>query len=174
MGEGRYLRANPSHHIRETIGRHDDRVTRAESIRHAGLYTNTNNSRTLNTKALRHLLSKQRIQMAPIISFLAMPFDQFAAFIHKLCQMDRFGGRCIRINESTWEVLDIEQWSEHHQASLQSRFPRITAKVTTNRKSLSGFSVLLHLQKAPHMWTSMLICAVMMTAMITITRSFRI
>ena len=108
------------------------------------------------------------------ICYSIMSSEQVSTFIHKLCQMDRFGGRCIRISESAWEILDIEHWSEYQQASLQSTFPRIAAKVTSNRKSLSGFSVLLRLQRAPHMWTSMLICAVMMTAVITIARYFRI
>ncbi len=79
----------------------------------------------------------------------------------------------MRTNECTWEVLDVEQWSENQQASLRARFPRIAAKVTANRKSLSGFSILLHLHKAPHIWTSLLVCAVMVTATVTIARSFR-
>jgi hypothetical protein len=79
----------------------------------------------------------------------------------------------MRADECTWEVLDVEQWSENQQTSLRTKFPRIIAKVVANHKSLSGFSVLLHLHKAPRTWTSLLVCAVMVTVIITIGRSFR-
>ena len=79
----------------------------------------------------------------------------------------------MRTNESTWEVLDVGQWSENQQALLRARFPRLAAKVVANRKSLSGFSVLLCLHRAPHMWTALLVCAIMATATVTIAQSFR-
>ena len=104
----------------------------------------------------------------------SMSTDKVTAFIHTLCCMDRYGGRCLRINDCTWEVLDIEQWSETQHAAVRARFPQIAAKVTTNRKSLSGFSVLLRLQKAPRMWTSLLVCAVMITITVTIASRFRV
>jgi hypothetical protein len=102
-----------------------------------------------------------------------MSSDLVSPFIQNICQMERYGGRCVRSNECTWEVLDVGQWSENQQALLRARFPRIAAKVIANRKSLGGFSVLLRLHKAPHMWTSLLMCAVMVTATVTIARSFR-
>lgn len=103
-----------------------------------------------------------------------MSTDKVSAFIHTLCDMNRHGGRCVRSNDCTWEVLDVEQWTESQQMAVRARFPQIAAKVTANRKSLSGFSVLLRLQKAPHMWTSILVCAVMMTVTATIASRFRV
>jgi hypothetical protein len=100
--------------------------------------------------------------------------DSISTYMHALCKMDKFGGRCTRTNDCTWEVLDVTQWSESQQNALRSKFPRIAARVVTNRKSLSGFSLTLTLQKAPRMWTSLLACAVMVTATLTIARSFRI
>lgn len=87
--------------------------------------------------------------------------------------MDRFGGRCIRINGAAWEVLDVERWPEEHQAALKAKFPRITASTVANRKSLSGFSVQLLMQRAPHAWISLMACAVMMTMVLALLRSFR-
>jgi hypothetical protein len=103
-----------------------------------------------------------------------MASDPVSSFVQTLCQMERLGGRCLRTNECTWEVMDVGQWSESQQASLRAKFPRIAAVVTANRKSLSGFSILLRLQRAPHMWTSLLVCAIMATATITIARAFRV
>jgi hypothetical protein len=103
-----------------------------------------------------------------------MAADKVSAYIQGLCNMERHGGRCIRMNSFSWEILDVEQWSENQQAILLSKFPRISVKVQANRKSLSGFSVLLCQEKAPHMWTSLLVCAVMMTVACTLTKSFKI
>ena len=100
--------------------------------------------------------------------------DPVSIFIHDLCHTDRFGGRCIRTNDFTWEVLDIEKWTEYHQESLKGKFPRITSNITTNRKSLSGFSIVLSMQRVSHVWLSLLTCAVIMTIALTVAGSLKI
>jgi hypothetical protein len=86
-------------------------------------------------------------------------------FIHELCQMDRYGGRCTRPDEGVWEIYDIAQWTEEHATAIRATFPSLSVRVATCRKSLSGFSVILRLQRSSHVWTSLLVCAVMIAAM---------
>lgn len=91
--------------------------------------------------------------------------DRVGVFIHELCQMDRYGGRCMRPDEGVWEIYDIAQWTEEHATALRNAFPSLSVRVTSCRKSLSGFSVVLHLQRSSHAWTSLLVCAVMVASM---------
>ena len=85
--------------------------------------------------------------------------DRVLPFIRELCCMDRFGGRCTRLDYETWEINDIAQWTETHTAGLRRRFPSIEARVVSNHKSLSGFSIMLHQQRASHAWVSLLVTA---------------
>jgi len=99
-----------------------------------------------------------------------MAGSQLIPFIHDLCKMDRFGGRCVFREAGVWEVLDINHWSEEQVVALHQRFPSISARVEANRKSLGGFSVLLHQQCVSHAWISVLLCAVMMSVVFSLTR----
>jgi hypothetical protein len=99
-----------------------------------------------------------------------MSSDKVASFIHDLCRMDRFGGRCRRVDQGRWEVDDIERWDENHYTALHHRFPTISACVVANRKSLSGFTVVLRHQTASHLWTSALICTVMLAVMAAVVK----
>jgi hypothetical protein len=51
--------------------------------------------------------------------------DKVTPFIQELCCMDRFGGRCVRLDHTTWEVHDVHQWTEEQCARLRQRFPSI-------------------------------------------------
>ena len=90
--------------------------------------------------------------------------DRVSLFIHELCQMDRFGGRCIRLDIGAWEVLDVAQWTEEQTTALRHRFPSIATQIVANRKSLSGFAIQLRAQRASHAWTSLLVCAILIAA----------
>jgi hypothetical protein len=96
--------------------------------------------------------------------------DQVAPFIHDLCRMDRFGGRCVRKEIGLWEVLDIHSWSEEHVTALRQRFPSISARVEANRKSLGGFCVILQQHRASHAWIAMLVCGVMVSVVFSLAR----
>jgi len=96
--------------------------------------------------------------------------DKVTPFIQTVCQTDRFGGRCVRVDHGSWEVLDVHQWTEDQTASLQSRFPSLSVKITANRRSLSGFSVLLHVQSVSHVWSSLLMCAVIVATNAAVAR----
>lgn len=100
-----------------------------------------------------------------------MPTDTVTDFIRTICLMDRLGGRCTRIDADSWEILDIPQWTEKQHTQLQHRFPRVSAKVVANQKSLSGFSVLLATHKVSTAWTSLLVCAVMVTSIVAMSRA---
>lgn len=52
-----------------------------------------------------------------------MSGDQVIMFMHDLCRMDRFGGRCVRKDVGVWEVLDIQNWSEEQVIALHQKFP---------------------------------------------------
>jgi hypothetical protein len=90
--------------------------------------------------------------------------DKVTPFVQELCQMDRFGGRCVRLDSTSWELHDIQQWTEGQSERLRSRFPSIEMRVITNRKSLSGFTVLLNLQRVSQAWAALLVTAVIVAA----------
>ena len=97
-------------------------------------------------------------------SYMASSNDKVSPFIHELCQMDRFGGRCVRLDNTSWELHDVQQWTEDQSNRLRSRFPSIEARVIANRKSLSGFSILLSLQRVSQAWAALLVTAVIVAA----------
>ena len=91
--------------------------------------------------------------------------EQVIPFLQDLCEMQRFGGRCVRTDYGCWEIFDISQWSEDHAAALRKRFPSIVPRVIGCRKSLSGFIVVLQIQQTSRMWTSLLVTSVMIAIM---------
>ena len=99
-----------------------------------------------------------------------MSGDRVIQFMQDLCRMDRCGGRCMRKDVGVWEVLDINKWSEGQVISLRQRFPSISVHVEANRKSLGGFSLLLHQHRASHVWVSILVCTVMISVVLSLTR----
>ena len=78
--------------------------------------------------------------------------------------MDRFGGRCVRLDGTSWELHDVQQWTEDQSTRLRSQFPSIEARVVANRKSLSGFSILLNIQRVSQAWAALLVTAVIVAA----------
>ena len=103
-----------------------------------------------------------------------MASDQVTPFIHDLCRIERFGGRCVRKEFGTWEIYDISQWSEDQALALQRRFPSISARVETSRRSLSGFCVVLHQHRASHAWIAVLVCGVMVSVVLSVTHFIRV
>ncbi len=87
--------------------------------------------------------------------------DRVAPFLHDLCSMDRLGGRCARLDDSTWELNDVAQWSDAQACRLRARFPALEATIMANRRSLSGFTVVLQRRRAPHAWVSLLAAGVL-------------
>ena len=90
--------------------------------------------------------------------------DKVTPFVQELCQMDRFGGRCVRLDNASWELHDVQQWTEDQSTRLRNRFPSIEARVIANRKSLSGFSITLHQQRVSQAWATLLVTAVIVAA----------
>jgi len=90
--------------------------------------------------------------------------DKVTPFVQELCQMDRFGGRCVRLDATSWELHDVQQWTEDQSLRLRGRFPSIEARVIANRRSLSGFSILLSLQRVSQAWAALLVTAVIVAA----------
>jgi hypothetical protein len=99
--------------------------------------------------------------------------DQVTPFVHDLCRMDRVGGRCVRKDLITWELYDISHWSEEQAIVLHRRFPSISARVETNRKSLSGFCVILQQHRASHAWVAVLVCGVVVSVVFSLTHFVR-
>ena len=91
-------------------------------------------------------------------------------FMHDLCRMDRFGGRCVRQDVGVWEVLDIQHWSEEQVIALHQRFPSVSARVEANRKSLGGFCVVLNRHSSSHAWISVLVCTMMVSVVLSLSR----
>ena len=91
--------------------------------------------------------------------------DQVIPFIQDTCETQRFGGKIVRIDYGVWKISDIVYWTEDHATALRKRFPSIAPRVVSCRESLSGFSVILQLQRSSHVWTSLLVTAVMVAVM---------
>jgi len=100
-----------------------------------------------------------------------MSADRITAYLHELCQMDRYGGRCIRLDNDTWQILDVSRWTEEQTQTLHARYPSLTAKIVTNRASLSGFSILLHLSRASAVWTSITVTVMLIATVAAIART---
>jgi len=90
-------------------------------------------------------------------------------FIHDLCQMDKYGGRCVRGPDSL-QVHDVAQFTEEQASALRARFPAVTVRIVANRASLSGFSILLHRNRGGLVWTSILIAAVLIAVVAAVTK----
>ena len=91
--------------------------------------------------------------------------DQVDNFLQDLCQMDRFGGRCVRVDYGIWEIYDVANWTEDHVAQLHRRFPSIAHSVRACQKSLSGYCIVLERQQSSHTWTSVMVAGVMVAIM---------
>jgi hypothetical protein len=102
-----------------------------------------------------------------------MAGNQVIPFMHELCRMDRFGGRCVQRDAGVWEVLDINQWSEEQVVALHQRFPSISVHVEASRKSLGGFCVVLQQHRASHAWIAVLVCAVISSVVFSLARVVR-
>ena len=103
-----------------------------------------------------------------------MASDQVIPFCHELCRMDRVGGRITRREFGVWEITDIGQWSEEQVIALHKRFPSISARVESSRKSLSGFCVILQQHRASHVWVAVLVCGVLASVVLSITHFIKI
>lgn len=100
-----------------------------------------------------------------------MSTDKIASYLQELCRMDRFGGRCIRLNNDTWEILDVSQWTEGQTQSLRARYPSLSAKIIANRSSLSGFSILIRFNRASVVWTSITVSVILIATITAIART---
>ena len=91
--------------------------------------------------------------------------DQVSNFVQDICQMERFGGRCVRVDFGMWEIYDVANWTEDHAKQLHRRFPSIAHHVVACRKSLSGYCIVLERQQSSHAWTSVMVAGVMTAIM---------
>ena len=98
-----------------------------------------------------------------------MESSKLMHFIHDLCQMDKYGGRCVRGPDSL-QVHDVAQFTEEQASALRARFPAVTVRIVANRASLSGFSILLHRNRGGLVWTSILIAAVLIAVVAAVTK----
>ena len=83
--------------------------------------------------------------------------------------MDRYGGRCVRRDVDSWEIYDVAQWTEEQAQILHRRFPSLAVRIHACRSSLSGFILVLTLQRCSYTWTSLLVCFVMIAIMSAVT-----
>lgn len=86
-----------------------------------------------------------------------MPNGSLRGLCHSL-------GRRKRLDAASWELHDIQQWMEAQYSHLLKRFPSIETRIVTNRNSLSGFSVMLNMQRVSQAWASILAAAIIIAA----------
>ena len=103
-----------------------------------------------------------------------MSTDRISAFVHDLCCMDRYGGRCIRLDNDAWQVLDVSRWTEEQAQALRAKYPSLSARVMVNRASLSGFSIMLQLNRASVTWTSVTVTAILIATVAAVARHVQI
>lgn len=82
--------------------------------------------------------------------------SKLPAFLRRLVDSDRYGGRTICTDEHTVVLYDCGQWSDTHSNVLQQWFPECSASVLPSDVSLSGFIVVIkiHRDSAVYWWTA--------------------
>ena len=87
--------------------------------------------------------------------------DQVSSFIRDLCETQLYGGRCVRLNKNTWEVLDVKDWSEAKSMLLKKKFPALSIHFEgLSRESLTNYKIILVNEQSSHHWTSFTVCVV--------------
>ena len=99
--------------------------------------------------------------------------DRLSPFMRELCRMETLGGRCTRLNNDKWEINDVAEWTEAQTVRLRARFPAIEPRVVTNRQSLNGFTIMLERQRAPHIWVSLAMVAMIVAALAAMAQTTR-
>lgn len=73
--------------------------------------------------------------------------DRVIPFVEDLCEFRQRGGRVQRPTADTVLILDIPSWPYHVQSALRERHPMVSVDVRSCQESLSGFCVVLCLER---------------------------
>ena len=69
--------------------------------------------------------------------------ERVQAYLAKLLQSHRFGGKIVARDEKTLIVYDTPAWGEKEARALRARFPECDVAVQASDMSMSGFIVLV-------------------------------
>lgn len=86
--------------------------------------------------------------------------DSLPAFLSRLIHSDRYGGRTLRVSETTLVLYDCGLWSDEHSRVVRQRYPECEIHVQPCQSSLSGFMVVFTLHSdvtACLKWSSALV-----------------
>jgi len=88
-----------------------------------------------------------------------MSADRLPKFLLRVIDSERYGGRVIRVDESTVVLYDCGTWSDAHSQAVHSKFPECDISIAPSTASLSGFVVVATLQRdAGAVWWGMVVC----------------
>lgn len=75
-----------------------------------------------------------------------------------LCQMKKYGGRCVYIDEKTLRILDIEKWTAEMSEEIHHFIPNVSIDIFAHPKSLTGFCVEIKKKTVPVMHFALAVC----------------
>jgi hypothetical protein len=76
-----------------------------------------------------------------------MSLEKLPKFLLTVIESERYGGRVIRVDESTVVLYDCGTWSDAHSQAVHVRYPECEISITPSSASLSGFVVIAKVQR---------------------------
>lgn len=104
---------------------------------------------------------------------LFMLETELKEYIRQLCNLDRQGGRLVKIDDDTVMLMDISQWTDDMAMCMKHRFPLISICVQQSRPSLSGFCIIFsNSMHANHSRNSSRLCIALAVVLVTVAIVF--
>ena len=85
--------------------------------------------------------------------------ERLPKYLLSVIDSEKYGGRVIRVDESTVVLYDCGTWSDVHSQAVHSKFPECEISITPSSASLSGFVVVARVQRDVGVaWWGMALC----------------
>ena len=85
--------------------------------------------------------------------------DRLPKFLLHLIESEKYGGRIIKIDDTTVVLYDCGSWSDAHSYAVHTKFPECEVSISPSSASLSGFVVIAKVHRdAGVVWWGMVIC----------------
>ena len=83
------------------------------------------------------------------------------AYLQKLLQMDRYGGRVVTRDQHTIILYDTPSWGDNEAQAVRARFPECEVSCLAHAQSMSGFIVVIkrHSHPKASWWVSLFVLA---------------
>lgn len=72
------------------------------------------------------------------------------AYVSELCACSSHGGRVVQIDADRYMVQDVPSWTDGMTQCVKNRYPLVEVSVYESKDSLSGFNIVLRVDRQPH------------------------